>query len=79
LAYFDVIGMYAELGYVRKDDVLRLWAEPAYRAWKAAQPFLDFRAQQGGSRPWPYFARLAQDSEAELRRSGSPLLDPRGV
>ena len=28
LAYFDVIGMYADLGYVKKDDVLRPWAEP---------------------------------------------------
>ena len=37
LAYYDVIGMYVELGYVRKDDVLRLWAEPAYRAWRAVR------------------------------------------
>ena len=76
LAYFDVIGMYAELGYVRKDDVLRLWAEPAFRAWKAAQPFLDHRARQSGSRPWPYFARLAQSAEAYLRQRRSPLVDP---
>jgi hypothetical protein len=76
LAYYDVIGMYVELGYVKKDDVLRLWAEPAYRAWRAAQPFLDFRSRQGGSRPWPYFAQLAQDAEAELRRRGSSLVDP---
>jgi hypothetical protein len=79
LTSFDVIGMYAELRYVRRDDVLRLWAEPAYRAWKAAQPFLDFRSRQNGSRPWPYFAQLAHDAEAELRRRGSPLVGPGGV
>ncbi len=75
-AFFDVFGMYVDQGYVKKNDALRLWAEPLYLAWKAAQPFLDFRARQSGYRLWPYFERLAHDAEADLRRRGSPLVDP---
>jgi hypothetical protein len=79
LAFFDVFGMYVDQRYVRKDDALRLWAEPVYLAWQAAQPFLEFRARQVGYRAWPYFERFARDAEADLRRRGSPLVDPGGV
>src|SRR4051812_42018121 len=35
LARYDVLGMYMEQGHVRKGDVMRLWAEPAFLAWRA--------------------------------------------
>jgi hypothetical protein len=54
LAFFDVFGLYVVQRYVKKDDALRLWAEPVYLAWHSAQPFLDFRARQVGHRAGPY-------------------------
>jgi hypothetical protein len=59
MARYDVLGMYLARGHVSRKDVLSLWAEPAYLAWVAARPFIDYRQHEHRYRPWPFFAQLA--------------------
>jgi hypothetical protein len=74
LALFDVLGLYVHRKYVRRQDALQLWAVPTVLAWRAAQPFIEYRAAEHSYRPWPYFEELAAAAEVELRRLDSPLV-----
>jgi hypothetical protein len=68
LATYNAMGLYVKNKYVRERDVMDLWANPIYRAWHTAQPFIAHRTQFQGYRPWRYFDILALKAERELSR-----------
>ena len=47
-----------------QDDVIEMWGDPAYRAWRAAQPFVVRRARRSGLPAYPYFRYLAERAES---------------
>ncbi len=76
IANFDMLGLYLERGYLPEPDIMDLWAEPICRAWVAAQPFIDYREQHNGWRPWPYFKKLAERADKYLLARGVDLEPP---
>ena len=73
LATYNALGLYVENKYLRERDVMDMWARPIYRAWHIAQPFIAYREQFQGYRPWGYFATLAQKAEHELSRRDNSI------
>jgi hypothetical protein len=84
LAALDVLGIYYKRRYVRRRDVLEIWATPILRLMPAAEPFLAHRDSLGeGGRTWPALRALTADAEKFLRHSGQwaavlrqPIGDP---
>jgi hypothetical protein len=74
IALFDTIGLYLHRDYLIEEDVISMWGPSACRVWRAAQPFIERRAQQSGDpNAYPYFRYLVGRSEAS--RLGRPRPD----
>lgn len=73
LATYNALGLYLANGYVRERDVMDIWAPSICRAWKAAQPYIAYREQLQGYRPWKYFAFLAEKAQQEMARRGDDI------
>ena len=48
MAMYDTLGLYLRRGYLIEDDVIEMWGNAAYRAWRKAQPFVERRARRTG-------------------------------
>jgi hypothetical protein len=70
LASLNTLGIYYRRRYVRREDVLELWALPVVRLLRAAEPFLDHRDELAGTRTWPQLRAFAVDAEKYLQRQG---------
>ncbi len=64
MAMFDVFALYAEMGYVKEDLVIREWGHIIYRVATRGQPVIDFRAKKDNLRPWPHLRRIAPKAMA---------------
>jgi len=64
MATYDTLGLYLRRGYLIEDDVIDMWGDPAYRAWRAAQPFVLRRERRSGLPAYPYFRYLAERAES---------------
>jgi hypothetical protein len=64
IATYDTLGLYLRRGYLIEDDVLGMWGDPAYRAWRAAQPFVARRRKLSGLPAYPYFDYIARRAES---------------
>jgi hypothetical protein len=70
LASLNSLAMYYRRRYVRRKDILELWALPVARLLRAAEPFLAHRDELAGTRTWPELRGFASDAEKYLRRQG---------
>jgi hypothetical protein len=70
LASLNNIGIYYRRRYVRRKDVLELWALPVVRLLRAAEPFLAHRDELVGTRTWPELRAFALDAGKYLQRQG---------
>lgn len=71
LAAFNVLGIYYKRRYIRRRDVLELWAVPLLRLMSPSAPFLAHRDSfTEGHLTWPELRDLAADAEIFLRRRG---------
>jgi hypothetical protein len=68
LAYLDVLGIYYKNRYVRRQDVMEIWALPLVRLMQAAQPFLEHRDTDQGSPIWPRLRTLTTEAQLYLDR-----------
>lgn len=73
MSAYNALGLYIANGYVKERDVMDIWAEPIYRAWKAARPYEAYRKRLEGSSPWKYFDYLAERAGLEISRVGGDL------
>lgn len=71
LAAFNTLGIYYHRRYVRREDVLDLWAASRVRIMPAAKPFLDHRGAAAGGATWPYLFVLADDARITSGGRGS--------
>lgn len=55
-------------GYVSEKDFLDLWAPAPVTLGRSAAPFLAYRDAQRPKPVWPYYRRLTQKAEEQLRR-----------
>ena len=46
ISAYNALGLYIAKRYIKERDVMDIWAEPIYRAWKAAQPYLTYRMRR---------------------------------
>jgi hypothetical protein len=70
LASLNALGIYHRRRYVRRDDLLELWALPVVRLLRAAEPFLVHRDELAGRYTWPELRAFALDAERYLERRG---------
>ena len=70
LASLNNLGIYYRRRYVRRKDILELWALPVVRLLRAAEPFLAHRDGLVGTRTWPELRSFASDAENYLQRQG---------
>ena len=69
LASLNLLAIYYQRGYVRRKDVLELWALPVVRALLAGEAFLAHRdAEQGGVPIWQQLREFGKDSEKYAQR-----------
>lgn len=73
LSTYNALGLYMANGYVRERDVMDMWAQPIFRAWRTAQPLIVQRERLQGYKPWKYFDSLGRKAEQELTRQGASL------
>jgi hypothetical protein len=73
LSTYNALGLYMANGYVRERDVMDMWAQPIFRAWRTAQPLIVQRERLQGYKPWKYFEYLGKKAEEELTRQGASL------
>lgn len=73
LSTYNALGLYLANGYIRENDVMDMWAQPIFRAWRAAQPYITQRERLQGYKPWKYFDFVARKAEQELSRQGASL------
>jgi hypothetical protein len=70
LASLNTLGIYYRRRYVRRKDILELWALPVVRLMRAAEPFLAYRDELTGTSTWPELRSFALDAEKYLQRQG---------
>jgi hypothetical protein len=70
LASLNNLGIYYRRRYVRREDLLELWALPVVRLMRAAEPFLAHRVELAGTRTWPELRTFALAAEKYLQRQG---------
>jgi hypothetical protein len=70
LASLNNLGIYYRRRYVRREDLLELWALPVVRLMRAAEPFLAHRDELAGTRTWPELRTFALAAEKYLQRQG---------
>ncbi|KAB2347239.1 hypothetical protein [Actinomadura rudentiformis] len=68
LASLNLLGIYYHRRYVRRADVLELWAMPLARIITAAQPFLEHRDRHQQAPIWPHLRSMCQDAERYVQR-----------
>ncbi|WP_344450096.1 hypothetical protein [Actinocorallia aurantiaca] len=73
LAYFDVLGIYYKNRYIRRKDVMEIWALPLVRLMQVAQPFLNHRDTDQGVPIWPRLRALHADAQRHLERHQVPI------
>ncbi len=73
LAYLDVLGVYYNNRYIRREDVMEMWALPIVRLMQAARPFLEHRDENQGTPVWPRLRNLAEDAQRYLRHNDIPV------
>jgi hypothetical protein len=74
LASLNLLAIYYQRGYVRRKDVLGLWALPVARALLAGDAFLAHRdAEQGGVPIWQQLRDFGKDSEKYVQRAGMTI------
>jgi hypothetical protein len=73
ISTYNALGLYVKNKYVKERDVMELWADPIYRAWIAAQPYIIYRTNREGSNPWKHFEFLAERARQEISRVGGDL------
>ena len=70
LAAFNTLGIYYHRRYVRRRDVMDLWAAALVRLMPAAEAFLAYRGAVPGGSTWPYMFSLAEDARDYVQRNG---------
>jgi hypothetical protein len=75
MATYDTLGLYLRRGYLIEDDVIDMWGDPAYRAWRVAQPFVLRRERRSGLPAYPYFRYLAERAESLHREAYTKSID----
>lgn len=73
ISAYNALGLYIAKRYIKERDVMDIWAEPIYRAWKAAQPYLTYRMRLDGYNAWKYFDYLADRAGQKISRAGGDL------
>jgi hypothetical protein len=73
LASLNNLGLYYRRRYVRRKDLLELWALPVVRLLRAAEPFLAHRDELAGTHTWPELRTFALDAEKYLQRQGMDI------
>lgn len=68
LATLNNLGLYYKRRYIRRKDILVIWALAVVRLTRAAEPFLAHRDELIGTRSWPELRELAADAEKHLQR-----------
>jgi hypothetical protein len=73
LAMFDVLGLYAEEGWVDEETVLKEWGNSLRRSWAPASLFIEARYETIRWHSWPHYERLAKKAldRADDDRAGS--------
>jgi hypothetical protein len=68
LAFFDLLGMYVDSGYVNRRETVKVWGPTIVRTIEAGRPYLDERRIK---QPylWPFLDSLEQRSRAAARPS----------
>jgi hypothetical protein len=75
LSMYNLLGMYYQRRYVRRGDVLELWAVALVRMAPASQMFLDHRADQVGARNFQALRMMQADAHHYLdHRQISPRI-----
>jgi hypothetical protein len=69
LSSLNNLGIYYRRRYIRRKDILELWALPVVRLLRAAEQFLAHRDELAGTR-WPELRTFALDAERYLQRHG---------
>jgi hypothetical protein len=59
LGTYNMLGVFLAKGYVNRDDVMMLWAEPIVNFWRTTRCFIDQREHAHGFRPYKHFEMLA--------------------
>jgi hypothetical protein len=73
LSTYNALGLYIAHRYVKERDVMDLWAEPIFKAWKAAQPYIAYRKRLGDPNPWKYLDFLKERAVREISRTDGDL------
>jgi hypothetical protein len=76
LASLNTLGIYYQRRYVRRKDLLEIWAETVLRLLNPAGAFLTYRNALPGGSKWPQLHLLADDARKYLRQQG---IDPDAV
>jgi|SRR5579875_728178 len=70
LATYDLLGLYAEEGWVERRQVLAEWSYSLRDAVDPANHFLDYRERERAGRShWPHFQSLAMYASAHLQNA----------
>jgi hypothetical protein len=79
LTTLDAVAIYYRRRYIRRKDLLELWALTVVRLVRAAEPFLAHRNELLGTDSLPSLQAFAGDAEQYLARKGTPIkaIDPR--
>jgi hypothetical protein len=76
LAALNLLGIYYRRRYIRRKDVLELWAVPVLRAFLAGQAIMDRRDTENGMPIWPHLRSLADDARAYTEQAGISVQAP---
>lgn len=66
LALFDLLGFYAESGWVDERTVLEEWGDTLARSRQPAEHVLAWRRNVTDGPTWPHYQRLAQIAAARI-------------
>ena len=76
LAALNVLGIYYRRRYIRRKDVLELWAVPVLRAVLAGQAIMARRDTENGMPIWPHLRSLADDARRYTEQAGMTVQAP---
>src|SRR6266568_4810887 len=72
----NVLGIYYQRRYVRRKDVLELWAVPVLRALLAGDTFIAHREADHGMRIWPQLQAFGENARKYTKRAGLDVQIP---
>jgi|GEM_PF-3924768 len=61
---FDILAMYVDRGYIKRDLALEEWGHSLARTYTAAVPFIQNRIASQTWKPWPHLRNLGPEAVA---------------